>query len=325
MGNPIEYLSQDASALALRFISGKYQGTDFPLDGKDSVVLGRAAEVELVLLEDMVSRKHARITRDGGQLYIEDLGSTNGTFVNGERIKRTTLTEGDRVLIGTSIMKVVVADEGRDGDIPAPTPSGGASGRSGQTRSMSGSIDEIPLPDLLQLFGSSRKSGILVVSTDDLVGRIHLRKGIVHFASVTEAQPSKRRSEPPSVGPLKAAYRILGWTHGTFDLEPPDDTERDGEIEASVQELLMEGLRQLDELNHLRAGLPPMGALLTLSKPLAAPLRDLSHGELDFVQLFLDAPGPLTTRALLDKSPLLDLDAVQILSRLLSVGYVRSE
>ena len=64
----------------------------------------------MVLVEDMVSRKHARIAMQGDQIWIEDLGSTNGTFVNGEKIKRARLKEGDRVLIGTSILKLIAGD-----------------------------------------------------------------------------------------------------------------------------------------------------------------------------------------------------------------------
>ena len=56
---------------------------------------------------------------------------------------------------------------------------------------MTGSIDEIPLPDLLQLFGSSKKSGVLVIRSDDDVGKIYLRKGVVAFAI---DQRSRRRA-----------------------------------------------------------------------------------------------------------------------------------
>ena len=72
----------------------------------------------MVLVEDMVSRKHARIAMQGDQIWIEDLGSTNGTFVNGEKIKRARLKEGDRVLIGTSILKVIAGD--RRATVPTP-------------------------------------------------------------------------------------------------------------------------------------------------------------------------------------------------------------
>src|SRR6476469_3975948 len=95
------------TAWALRFISGKYQGGEFPLKMNRQVTIGRSSELDMVLVEDMVSRKHAKITVGPGKVLIEDLGSTNGTFVNGEKIRQARLKEGDRILIGTSILKLV--------------------------------------------------------------------------------------------------------------------------------------------------------------------------------------------------------------------------
>src|SRR5512140_1363679 len=94
-------------AFALKFISGKYQGGEFPLKAEKQIVIGRSSELDMVLVEDMVSRKHAKITFTAGKITIEDLGSTNGTFVNGEKVKQARLKEGDRILIGTSILKLV--------------------------------------------------------------------------------------------------------------------------------------------------------------------------------------------------------------------------
>jgi pSer/pThr/pTyr-binding forkhead associated (FHA) protein len=66
--------------LALRFISGKYQGGEFPLEDGREIFVGRSSELGMVLVEEMVSRKHARIIARGGTVEIEDLGSTNGTL-----------------------------------------------------------------------------------------------------------------------------------------------------------------------------------------------------------------------------------------------------
>src|SRR6186713_2166944 len=94
---------------ALRFISGKYQGGEYPLAEGQEIIIGRSSELDMVLVEEMVSRKHARIALTDGVINIEDMGSTNGTFVNGEKVQQGTLHEGDRVLIGTNILKVVSA------------------------------------------------------------------------------------------------------------------------------------------------------------------------------------------------------------------------
>src|SRR5277367_6567957 len=104
----------DVRSFVLRFISGKYQGGEFPIATDKQILVGRSSDLDMVLVEDMVSRKHARIAMQGEQIWIEDLGSTNGTFVNGEKIKRARLKEGDRVLIGTSILKVIAGDGSAD-------------------------------------------------------------------------------------------------------------------------------------------------------------------------------------------------------------------
>jgi pSer/pThr/pTyr-binding forkhead associated (FHA) protein len=90
-----------SDGFALKFISGKYQGGEFPLKGDKQLIIGRSSELDMVLVEDMVSRKHAKISMSGGKITIEDLGSTNGTFVNGEKVKTARIKEGDRILIGT--------------------------------------------------------------------------------------------------------------------------------------------------------------------------------------------------------------------------------
>src|SRR5690606_34514045 len=102
--------TRPAKQYALRFISGKYQGGEVPLPNHKEIVVGRSSELDMVLVEDMVSRRHAKLTVTGDQIFIQDLGSTNGTFVNGEKIKRARLQEGDRILIGTSIIKLVATD-----------------------------------------------------------------------------------------------------------------------------------------------------------------------------------------------------------------------
>lgn len=93
----------------LRFISGKYQGGEFPLNENGEVVAGRSTTADMVLVEEMVSRRHARFLIKNGRVTIEDLGSTNGTFVNGQRVTSVELEVGDRILIGSNILKVVGA------------------------------------------------------------------------------------------------------------------------------------------------------------------------------------------------------------------------
>lgn len=69
------------------------------------VRIGRAPECELVLKDSRVSRRHARLQARGGVIVLTDLGSTNGTRVNGHRVTEVVLGVGDRILVGdTSIV-----------------------------------------------------------------------------------------------------------------------------------------------------------------------------------------------------------------------------
>jgi Domain of unknown function (DUF4388)/Inner membrane component of T3SS, cytoplasmic domain len=293
--------------LALRFISGKYQGGEYPLGLQAEIVVGRSSDLDMVLVEDMVSRRHARLTCTDAQIFIEDLGSTNGTFVNGEKIARASLKEGDRVLIGTSILKVVALDPSAPMPRRAEMPS---AARAAQTKTMTGSIDEIPLPDLLQLLGSSKKSGQLVVRSDDDVGKIHLRKGIVVHASINDLT---------EVPPLKSIFRILTWSHGSFDLAPLDDRPMPNEISSGVQELLMEGLRQIDELNAIRDRLPDLGASLYVPRPLEPKLSKLSPLELDVFQLAYNHEQLATV---LNQSLGTDLETAKAVLHLVEAGFL---
>ena len=297
------------SNLVLRFISGKYQGSEVPLMDAHEIVVGRASDVGIVLVEEMVSRKHARFVITESDVSVEDLGSTNGTFVNGEKIQRSSLKEGDRVLIGTSIMKVVQGELAPTSKRRVLTPKPSIAPR-GPAKSMSGQIEEIPLPDLLQLLGTSKKSGVLVITADQDVGRLVMHRGIITFAEINE----------DDIPPLKAAIRMLGWTRGTFDFEPPEERTIPVSINLSVQELLMEGLRQIDELNALQHKLPAPEARLVVPVPLEPRVRNLSPDELDIFQLAYNQTEVLD---IFNRSQVTDLQTAQIMLKLIGTGYLR--
>jgi len=82
-------LKNSESALTLRLPSGTVK------------TIGRTARADFILEEALVSRIHCRLTSDASdQLIVEDLESTNGTLVNGKRIDRAVLREGDVLTVG---------------------------------------------------------------------------------------------------------------------------------------------------------------------------------------------------------------------------------
>lgn len=84
--------------------SGPTPGATFALEG-DQLIIGRDAASGVAINDAEVSRKHARLTFQGGKYVLEDLGSTNGTFVNGQRlVSSTVLKPGDVVSLGEQIV-----------------------------------------------------------------------------------------------------------------------------------------------------------------------------------------------------------------------------
>ena len=255
---------QEAAQWALRFISGKYQGGEFPLRPNREIIIGRSSDLDMVLVEDMVSRKHAKITTDETVVTIQDLGSTNGTFVNGEKVRKADLKDGDRILIGTSIIKLVFVD----GDMTSSVSENEARSKmavaankrsAAPPKSMSGSIEEIPLPDLLQLLSTSRKSGVLVVRSDRRTGALLPQGADLLRQHRGPADDRPAQGDRPHA---RAGRRARSsWSRPTRrrSLE---------EMDESTEALLMEGMRQLDEFRMHLEKLPPLNAPVAVPRPL---------------------------------------------------------
>jgi pSer/pThr/pTyr-binding forkhead associated (FHA) protein len=90
--------------------SGFYAGLEWALD-RDCTVIGRGRTADLVLSEATISRAHAVLGYEAGKLFVEDLGSTNGTLVNGVRERRVLLADGDELQMGKLQLKIRLAPE----------------------------------------------------------------------------------------------------------------------------------------------------------------------------------------------------------------------
>ncbi|MFN2550024.1 MAG: FHA domain-containing protein [Myxococcales bacterium] len=305
-------------AYALRFISGKYQGGEYPLAETGELVIGRSSDLDMVLIEDMVSRKHAKITLQSGQITISDLGSTNGTFVNGEKVKRARLKEGDRILIGTSILKLVsMARQAGAPVIDAKAAqqnlertAAAQEKKSGGRTAVQGRLEEVPLVDLLQLLSTSKKTGAIVIK-GYRGGRVHLRSGKV-VSAVIDADPT--------LPPKKALYRMVTWSQGGFEFVPHEGemAAMPQEIAEGTEQLVMEAMHQADELG--RGNLPAATAAIGIAMPLTPKLRELPPDEIDLVQLVHNYG---VVQAVLDRASGSDLEVSQKLAALIQRGYLR--
>ena len=98
---------------SLFVIQGRNRGARYDLSGHDGPVsIGRESGNVVQLDDNEVSRRHAEIRVSEGVPSIVDLGSSNGTFVNGRRVERTRLVPGDQVLVGRTVMTYTAAVPG---------------------------------------------------------------------------------------------------------------------------------------------------------------------------------------------------------------------
>jgi hypothetical protein len=291
-----------AHQYALRFLSGKYQGGDYPIPFDAQIVIGRASSGDLVLVEDMVSRRHARVVSNRGALSIEDLGSTNGTFVNGEKVSHSPLREGDRILIGTSILRVVAGGDSTE-EMDRPRHEPGAQS--------TGTLEQVRVPDLLQLFGTSRRTGVLTIQRGSQTGRVYFRDGDLYYASVDDNH---------DLGPMKALCRLVGWRQGGYEFGPAaGEMDFMLELEDSTENLVTSAIHENEEFERLMQDLPDMNHHLSIPRPLPGLLSTLPPRELDVFQLVYDCSR---MDHVLNRSPATDFETAAALLRLMDLGFV---
>jgi pSer/pThr/pTyr-binding forkhead associated (FHA) protein len=91
-------------------VGGKLRGQEFILkDGEN--IIGRSSDVDYPLAVEGVSKRHMSITVNGDTAFIEDLGSSNGTFVNGKLIKKMTVKNQDKIALPNVIFQLVHVKE----------------------------------------------------------------------------------------------------------------------------------------------------------------------------------------------------------------------
>jgi len=97
-----------AKRAALVIRTGGFEGTRYEL-GRSETLIGRNPGTDITLLDEGISREHAIVLydEDEGSYVIEDLQSTNGTKVNGKRVRSVTLNPGDEIQIGQTLFEFV--------------------------------------------------------------------------------------------------------------------------------------------------------------------------------------------------------------------------
>lgn len=215
--------------------------------------------------------------------------------------------DADRARLGTYLKKPFNQDEvlGRIEQIFRRVEA--AKAVSGESREIEGNLAQIPLVDLLQILAVNRKTGRLAVEREGERAEIALDEGRVVDARMGAA-----------VGE-KALFRLLTRREGQFAFVPgPSGAEE--RIERKVDELVLEGLRQADEVGRLLPSLPKPGELVELTvHPTEIPPG--LHPITEEVVALLDEPRRLAD--IVDRCPATDLEAMRAVLALLERGYAR--
>jgi len=207
-----------------------------PLDGSQEVVLGRSRDCDLPLPTAQASRRHAQVRCEGERFVVEDLGSTNGTAVNGVALTAPRpLSHGDRIEIGDVTVTYCEVDAAK----PDEAPEGGTTmlfqaPTTDAVDALRGDLDEIPAFAVLQMLEMGAKTGRLSIDGPSGPAQLWLREGRPVHAEWSGEQG------------LEAALGIAGVTAGQFLFAASPDAPAET-IQATLTEILLEATRRSDE------------------------------------------------------------------------------
>jgi pSer/pThr/pTyr-binding forkhead associated (FHA) protein len=302
--------------MALHFLAGANKGKEFLLPEEGELILGRTDENDVLVDDPDASHKHAVVSTKGGQIILKNLDDKLGTFVNRMQIDELPLEEGDRIRICKITFMLVTVNRfstalnGIAGRVQQRGSSSAPKNLSRLGSSISGSIKDVPMVDLLQFLCNAGQSGVLALSSGHKSGTIHLLDGQVCGATLSGSSAIPHK---------KAFHRMLRWKSGTFSLEPPDHREITEGIKESFNSLLLEAAQMTDSMAAIESVMPKMGATLTVAKIKPGSLKDLSPQELNLFGLIHKHS---TVQEVLDNYPEDDLEACTLLISLIQRDLV---
>jgi pSer/pThr/pTyr-binding forkhead associated (FHA) protein len=209
----------------LKIVAGAKQGLNVPLPDKGALVVGRR-EGDLVLEDQMVSSQHLRIVAKGTGWILQDLGSTNGTMVDGRLVREIELRPGAEITVGSTRMVLFLANEQ---SVDGPRESGLES-----QLEIAWLLDE----ELVEIRGASDQTG----SAADVIGQdLRLPPGMNAVVEVVAGQ---------DVGKVYRFTRgnvIIGRRMGEIPLSDVEASRRHAVVEVFGREMIF--LRDLGSTN----------------------------------------------------------------------------
>lgn len=238
---------------AMNLFLVRYPDKPIQVPNRGVMSIGRADDNDIVISESRVSRKHAVIGFNKPGFVLTDLGSSNGTFLNGVKMaprQPAALHDWDKIRMASAVFTArmvekhsQVMDEFKDlrsrsqcevtEIIDVKELLGGGSEM--HQPAFFGDLAHLCPVELLQMIESGGKSGTLVLTTGTGEGMISVSNG-----HVTNARFNQKSGE-------EAVYEILRYNTGSFKFTPGPVSAEHPEISESITFLLIEGCRRLDE------------------------------------------------------------------------------
>jgi sulfur carrier protein ThiS len=290
----------------------------FALSETFRIALGRHDSNDIELRSRSVSNFHAEIMKEGEGLVLRDLRSTNGTFVNDERVRQRPLKSGDSIRIGNHVVTVHIkpVDGREDGFVRYrrnPESFGvGTRGhiislRAGSTQAVTTirvrDPHDVTLADLLKILTTNAQSVVVHIRKDGEEGQIFIRRDRIVHAEYGTAMAEK------------ALFRMFGWREAQYQvMEFPEAPSMTSSIDLPADTLIMEGMQQVDELQRLFNQLPPPDAQLRLKEDCPLPITAHTSAE---IEIFQELIRCRTIHTLLEETAMPDVRALRLVHSLI--------
>lgn len=161
---------------------------------RDMTVVGRREDCDLRIPLGEVSRKHCRLVRDGESLRLEDLGSSNGTFLNGQRVQEYVLQPGDSIQVGPVVFVLQIDGYPADEDLsPVSAPLSDAGRRDGGFGASVAGTTQSEVADLVEGLDQPPAQEEAELS----LGQISTSDDLVDLEPVEDNRPSPPVGPPP--------------------------------------------------------------------------------------------------------------------------------
>lgn len=231
------------------------RGVILPIPQDRPMYIGRdKIQCELAMPDQRVSKRHVVVTYQNNKYFVEDLGSLNSTFVNGERLQgKIAMVPGDEIRILPYTMLFIGPDE-LDAD---PSHRAARLSHQDDASHFSGQLSILKLIDLIQLINSTSQSGLLNIRDQKD------RKSTVVFVKGEIVKASYR-----SFVNEEAIYALIGIPDGEFDFIRGEQPMPRDPITKRTQTLLFEACQLLDER---KSGMKPGDTMESHTAPLFSP------------------------------------------------------